>query len=95
MATSTLEEISKAICDDFLGFSPTTNATKPPHIANGLFRNCAGETCDTRNVHEWIISDGRKDAVNSEEIISKYQKILQNGEQESETKIKEDRKSVV
>lgn len=89
MATSTLEEISKAICDDFLGFSPTTNATKPPHIANGLFRNCAGETCDTRNVHEWIISDGRKDAVNSEEIISKYQKILQNGEQESETKIKE------
>ena len=89
MATSTLETISKAICDDFLGFSPTTNATKPPHIANGLFRNCAGETCYTKDVHEWIISDGRKEAVSSEEIISKYQKILQNGERESATKIKE------
>lgn len=89
MATSTLETISKAICDDFLGFSPTTNATKPPHIANGLFRNCAGETCHTKDVHEWIISDGRKDAASSEEIISKYQNILQNGERESAAKIKE------
>lgn len=89
MATSTLESISNAICDDFLGFSPTTNATKPPHIANGLFRNCIGETCNTKDIHEWIINDVRKDAVSSEEIISKYQKILQNGERESVAKIKD------
>lgn len=89
MATSTLETISNAICDEFLGFSPTTNATKPPHIANGLFRNCAGETCNTKDVHEWIISDGRKGSVSSEEIISKYQEILQNGELESVAKIKD------
>lgn len=89
MVTNTLEKISKAICDEGLGFSPTTNATKPPHIANGLFRNCAGETCNTRDIHEWIISDGRKGAISSEEIIYKYKDILQNGEQENVDTIKE------
>lgn len=86
MATDTLKRISEDICKDYLGFYPTTNATKPPHIANGLFRCCTGETCNTRDVHEWIISDGRKDAVSSDAIIDKYQDILQNGYHEKACK---------
>ena len=89
MATDTLKRISEDICKDYLGFYPTTNATKPPHIANGLFRCCTGETCNTKDVHEWIISDGRKDAVSSSDIIDKYQDILQNGYQEKASDIKE------
>lgn len=89
MAADTLKRLSNDICKDFLGFYPTTNATKPPHIANGLFRCCTGETCNTRDVHEWIISDGRKDAMSSEDIINKYQDILQNGYQEKASNIKE------
>lgn len=89
MATDTLKRISGDICKDYLGFYPTTNATKPPHIANGLFRCCTGETCNTRDVHEWIISGGRKDAVSSESIIDKYQDILQNGYHEKASDIEE------
>ena len=89
MVADTLKRISEAICDEYLGFSPVTNATKPPHIANGLFRCCTGETCNSRDIHEWIISDGRKDAMSSEEIIVKYQEILQNGYQEKASNIKE------
>ncbi len=89
MATDILKRISDDICTNYLGFSPATNATKPPHIANGLFRNCIGEVCDTHDVHEWIISDGRKDSLPSEEIVSKYQDVLQNGYQEKTSNIKE------
>lgn len=89
MATDTLKRISDDICKDYLGFYPTTNATKPPHIANGLFRCCTGETCSTRDIHEWIISDGRKDAISSDAIIDKYQDILQNGYKEKSSNIKE------
>ena len=89
MATDTLKKISEVICSEYLGFSPATNATKPPHIANGLFRCCTGETCNTRDIHEWIISDGRKNAISSEDIINKYQEILQNGYQEKASNIKE------
>lgn len=89
MAADTLKKLSDDICKNFLGFYPTTNATKPPHIANGLFRCCTGEMCNTRDVHEWIISDGRKGALPSEEIITKYQDILQNGYQEKASNIKE------
>lgn len=60
MAADSLKRIGDKICQDYLGFNPTSNSTKPPHIANGLFRACIGETCDTRDVHEWVISDGRK-----------------------------------
>lgn len=56
MAADSLKRIGDKICQDYLGFNPTSNSTKPPHIANGLFRACIGETCDTRDVHEWVIS---------------------------------------
>lgn len=87
--TDTLKRIGDKICKDDLGFNPTSNSTKPPHIANGLFRACIGETCDTRDVHEWVISDGRKDATPSEKIASAYSSILENGENEKASNIKQ------
>ena len=89
MAADTLKRIGDKICQDYLGFNPTSNSTKPPHIANGLFRACVGETCDTRDVHEWVISDGRKDAIPSEKIVSDYACILEKGEQEKPSNIKQ------
>ena len=88
MANSTLSSIDKIIRDEKLGFIPTSNATKPLFIANGLFRNCTGEICDTQDVHEWIVSDSRKDAASSEDIINKYQELLQRGVDENPNNIK-------
>lgn len=77
MANDTLKRIGESVCSsDYLGFNPTSNATKPPHIANGLFRACTGEICSTEDVHEWIICEGKKDATSSEEIIRKYSELL-------------------
>ena len=88
MAADSLKRIGDKICQDYLGLNPTSNSTKPPHIANGLFRACIGETCDTRDVHEWVISDGRKDALPSEKIVADYACILEKGEQEKPSSIK-------
>lgn len=71
-----------------LGFTPTSNSTKPPHIANGLFRECTGEICDFRDVHEWIVSERRKDAISSEDIVKKYDNILLKGTNENPSNIK-------
>lgn len=72
MANDTLKRIGESVYTDYLGFAPTSNATKPPHIANGLFRACLGETCKTKDIHEWLICEGKKDAVSSERIITAY-----------------------
>lgn len=58
-----INSLGDEVCRDFLEFTPTSNSTKPPHIANGLFRECTGEICDFRDVHEWIVSERRKDAI--------------------------------
>ena len=89
MAADTLKRIGDIICKDYLGFNPTSNSTKPPHIANGLFRACTGETCDTRDVHEWVISEGRKNSIPSEAIIENYSDILEKGEHEKSVNIKQ------
>lgn len=89
MATDKLKQIGDAISNDYLGFIPTSNSTKPPHIANGLFRYCIGETCDTRDVHEWMFEDNAKNSISSEEIRDKYEELLQNGFQEKISDIKE------
>lgn len=85
----TLKRVGEKICDEDLGFNPTSNSTKPPHIANGLFRACIGETCDTRDVHKWVISDGRKDAVSSEDIVKDYSDILEKGKRENAANVKQ------
>ncbi len=89
MANDTLKRIGESVCNDYLGFAPTSNATKPPHIANGLFRACLGETCRTTDVHEWIICEGKKDAVASEKIIASYYQILERGQMEKASNIKD------
>lgn len=89
MGTDVLKRISESIIENYLGFSPASNSTKPPHVANGLFRYCTGETCDSRDVHEWITCEGSKNAIPSGDIIDKYQDILQNGYNEKVHNIKE------
>ena len=88
MVTDTLKRIGKSVCIA-LGFSPTSNATKPPYIANGLFRACLGETCNTKDVHEWLICEGEKDAVPSDKIIATYYQILERGQMEKTSNIKD------
>ena len=88
MANDTLKRIGEVVCKD-LGFAPTSNATKPPHIANGLFRACLGETCRTTDVHEWLICEGKKDAVPSDKIIASYYQILERGQLEKASNIKD------
>lgn len=88
MAEGTLKRIGEKVCKkEFLGFTPTSNATKPPHIANGLFRAITGETCKSQDVHEWMICEGRK-GISSEEIIQYYHEILERGQLEKPSNIK-------
>lgn len=90
MAIDKLKWFGDAICSaDFLGFVPTSNSTKPPHIANGLFRHCMGETCDTRDVHEWVFEDTAKNPLPSEELLQKYEGLFQNGCNEKLSDVKE------
>lgn len=88
MAIDKLKQISDSVCKEYLGFLPTSNSTKPPHIANGLFRLCTGETCNTRDVHEWIFGDSHKDSTTSEEIIAKYEAVFQDGRNEKPLNVK-------
>ena len=82
MATNdTLDRLSSEIINDYLIFNPTSDSTKPPHMANGLFRLCTGETCDTSDIHEWVLSERRLNPKNenkicsSTDIVEKYKDI--------------------
>lgn len=85
----TVTRLGDEVCADYLGFTPTSNSTKPPHVANGLFREVSGEVCDFRDVHEWIVSERKKDAITSEKIIEKYKDVLWEGENEDPANIKQ------
>ena len=91
----TLDRLSEEIIKDYLIFDPTSNSTKPPYIANGLFRYCTGETCNTRDVHEWIVSERRANSRNPDKVLStadiieKYKDILQKGNLENPENVKD------
>lgn len=85
----TVKRLGDEVCNDYLGFTPTSNSTKHPHVANGLFREVSGEVCDFHDVHEWIVSERKKDAISSEEIINKYKDILWEGDNEDPANIKQ------
>ena len=85
----TVERLDDEIRTEHLGFTPSSNSTKPLYIANGLFREASGEVCDYHDIHEWILSERKKDAVSSERIIEKYKDILWQGEKENPAKIKQ------
>ena len=84
-----VKRLGDEVCSDYLGFTPTSNSTKPPHIANGIFREISGEVCDFRDVHEWILSERKKDAISSEEIKEKFKDILWQGDNEDPANIKQ------
>ncbi len=84
-----LASLSKELLDaKYLGFTPTSNSTKPPHIANGLFRECVGEYWDTEMIHKWIVSEQKDRATPSEEIVSEFKSILSRKDLENINNIK-------
>lgn len=85
----TVKRLGDEVCTEYLGFTPTSNSTKPSYIANGLFREVSGETCDFHDVHEWILSERKKGAITSEKIIAKYKDVLWKGEKEDPSNIKQ------
>lgn len=87
-----LNEYGERLCAS-IGFNPTSNSTKPLFIANGLFRSCTGETCDIKDIHEWIVSERRNNQkiLSSTEIRDKYKEILTRGLDECVDDIKDAR----
>lgn len=91
----TLNRLSQAIIKEYLTFDPTSDSTKPPHVANGLFRNCLGENFSIKEIHEWVLSERRlkpkneNKIISSSDIIKKYHDILQKGEKENPENIKQ------
>jgi hypothetical protein len=86
-----LKELGTDIANTKLEFLPTSNSTKPMHIANGFFRACTGEVCNVQDIHEWVISERRTDgkAITSEDLKEKYVDILEYGAEENSDNIKE------
>ena len=84
-----LSSLSDKLFDtNYLGFTPTSNSTKPPHIANGLFRECSGEFWDTEMIHKWIVSEQKENATSSEEIVDEFKSILSRKDLENINNIK-------
>lgn len=73
---STLTNLEKTIENDYIGFNPSSNSTKPGYIANNLFRRCTGETCDASQVFEWIKLKRGKEEISVDELIDKYSSII-------------------
>ncbi len=86
-----LKELGTDIANTKLEFLPTSDSTKPMHIANGFFRACTGEVCNVQDIHEWVISERRTDgkAITSENLKEKYVDILEYGTDENSDNIKE------
>jgi hypothetical protein len=80
-ANDALKELGEALCTE-LGFLPTSNSTKPLYIANGLFRESIGKTCELRDVHEWVVSERRAKAIPSKELLEKYAEVFRDSESE-------------
>ena len=84
-----LSSLSEKLFDTkYLGFTPTSNSTKPPHIANGLFRECTGEFWDTEMIHKWIVSEQKDNATSSEQIIEEFKTILARKDLEKVNNVK-------
>lgn len=86
--TDSLLEYGEAFCDE-LGFTPTSNSTKPLYVANSLFRACTGNKCDVKDVHEWIVSEHKNKAITSEELQTRYASIINRPEVDYKDEIKE------
>lgn len=71
----TFNLLGKDLCTS-IGFNPTSNSTKPLYVANSLFRTCTGIECKIDDVHEWILSERKVNAVTSGDILEKYSDII-------------------
>ena len=88
MPKDTLSRIGDSIFKEELGFIPTSNSTKPPHIANGLFRMCCDEYSDIHDINSWVVSEDKKNAISTEVLAEDYQDIFSNGKNENINNIK-------
>lgn len=66
-----LVEIGKALFDE-LGFYAASNSIKPLYVANGLFRETSGITCDITDIYEWVRAENTKKSLTSKQIYDKY-----------------------
>lgn len=85
-----LLEIGNALFDD-LGFYAASNSIKPLYVANGLFREVTGTTCDISDIYEWVRAENSKNSLSSKEILEKYASIIikREGEEASIEELKE------
>lgn len=86
-----IKSLGDQVNNEYLGFTPTSSSTKPPYIANGLFREVSGTACNYEDVHEWLSATERKknNPVSCEAIIEKYKEILWHGDEEDPAIIKQ------
>lgn len=87
----TVKSLGNRVNNEYLGFTPTSSSTKPPYIANGLFREVSGTVCNYEDVHEWMSATERKknNPVSCEYIIEKFNPILWRGDKEDPANIKQ------
>ena len=85
-----LVEIGNALFED-LGFYAASNSIKPLYVANGLFREVTGTTCDISDIYEWVRAENSKKSLTSKEILDKYSSIIiqREGEDASLEELKE------
>ena len=70
MAKGTLDILADRIASkEFLGFNPSSNSTKPSHIANGLFRCVTNKEVDNDDLHKWLLYNTVKKTKPSEDIV--------------------------
>lgn len=79
-----LVEIGNALFED-LGFYAASNSIKPLYVANGLFREVTGISCDITDIYEWVRAENSKNSLSSQEILDKYGSILIKRERDEAT----------
>ena len=70
-----LVEIGNALFEE-LGFYAASNSIKPLYVANGLFREVTGTTCDISDIYDWVRAENAKKSLSSKEILEQYASII-------------------
>lgn len=95
MAKGTLDILADRIASkEFLGFNPSSNSTKPSHIANGLFRCVTNKEVDNNDLHKWLLYNTVKKTKTSEYIVKEYSSILDKGEKTNPDMVTDLRKMI-
>lgn len=95
MAKGSLDILADRIASkEFLGFNPSSDSTKPSHIANGLFRCVTNKEVDNGDLHKWLLYNTVKKTKPSEDIVKEYPSILEDGEHTDPEKVTQLRKMI-